>query len=806
MPKRPKPEVPAEPTAQTWSNPAAEALSPEGASAGVPAVLGKYRLLRLLGRGASGEVYEAIDTLIERLVAIKLLPDSLSGNPMALKGFLMEARAAGRLEHPNLVGVYDIEQRDGRCYIAMQLVQGGSCQERLRRNGPFPWDHAARTLAAVCCGLELAHAAGIVHRDIKPANILLGDDGTVKLGDFGLAQAPEPDPTGSGSASVVVGTPQYMSPEQCRGEPLDARSDVYSLGATFFALLTGTSPYADQGGTPEILYAHCHHPVPDPRAWIAELPVGCSRIIAMAMAKDPARRYPGADAMRADLERLLAAGTAAPAGAGQAAPTALRRRSGPLRRAQPGRQQMLIVGAAVGSGVLALGVAAAVLGLSGPERPTGKAPKPSATDPNAANRPPDPPPPPPDPPSGDPPSADPPDELARLKAEASGAMAERDWLRARDALRAAGVLSSDPALADLLAEVTAHLNRDADEAMLRGNRLREQGRDEAALLEYDRSLRLRPDHAVALARRAEVHRALRDVPAAEADIRRSLEIDRDNHLAYAVRAAMHIDHNRFDEAVADLDIVLRLKPDFGDAHRLRGIARFYRAGPGDMEACTADFTAALRFSADDFFALVNRAEAHRRRRRYGQSLQDAARAAEINPDHPLPRWVRCETLRVMGRFEEALAELAMLERQAPGDARVHYTRGRIAAGRGDHRTALREFDRVLAAQPRWPAALVARAESRRMLGEPEQALADCRSAVQMDPRCSRALGVAAAVYAQLGDFGRAAEALSAAVKADPTFAPFLRRRAEVLGRLGRVREAEADLREAERLEPESEPE
>jgi serine/threonine protein kinase len=297
----------------------ASSLSVDGASASAPAVparaaktdpliggkLGKYRVLRVLGRGGMGVVYEAEDPLVLRRVAVKVLPESVSQDPEALARFLSEARAAGRVNHQNTVTLHEVGDQDGAYYLVMELVPGGSAQEFLNRNGPMHWTEAAKVMIDACRGLVAAHAAGLIHRDIKPANIMRAADGTVKLADFGLAKAAERTGQSITGAGMVVGTPEYMSPEQCQAVQLDARSDVYSMGATFHALLTGRSPYHGRTAL-QMMMAHVTTDFPDPRETAPSIPEPCVAIIRKAAAKEPPDRYQTAGELLADLEALLA--------------------------------------------------------------------------------------------------------------------------------------------------------------------------------------------------------------------------------------------------------------------------------------------------------------------------------------------------------------------------------------------------------------------------------------------------------------------------------------------------------------------
>jgi hypothetical protein len=273
--------------------------------------LGKYRLVRRLGQGGMGIVYQGEDIQLQRAVAVKLLPGGATMDREATRRFLLEARAAARLSHPNVVAVHDMGQEAGHCYIIMELVRGQSGQKILSERGALPWAEATRVVADVCRGLAAAHAAGLVHRDIKPANILLGPNGVAKLTDFGLAKAPIPGATNLTQLGTVLGTPSYMSPEQCAGQPVDERTDLYALGATYYALLVGRPPY-DGADEVMIMYAHSTAPVPDPRQAVAHLPGGCAQIVLKAMAKRRNERFRSAQEMLAALSALLATPGAAP--------------------------------------------------------------------------------------------------------------------------------------------------------------------------------------------------------------------------------------------------------------------------------------------------------------------------------------------------------------------------------------------------------------------------------------------------------------------------------------------------------------
>ncbi|VTT99467.1 serine threonine protein kinase : Serine/threonine protein kinase OS=Planctomyces maris DSM 8797 GN=PM8797T_15666 PE=4 SV=1: Pkinase: WD40: WD40 [Gemmataceae bacterium] len=261
--------------------------------------IGKYVVVRELGQGGMGVVYEARDPALDRTVAVKLVK-----GPADPTRFLREARAAARIIHPNCVPIFDLGEQDGSPFLVMELVAGMSAADYVERNGPLPPGVATAIVAAACRGIDAVHAAGLVHRDIKPSNLLISTGGTVKVADFGLARAVDGNaPTLTGDRAI--GTPHYMSPEQCYAEPADARSDVYSLGATYYVLLTNRYPFKGEHEL-QVMFAHCNDPVPDPRAVVPGVPEECARIVRRAMAKKPAERYQSAAELLADLEAILA--------------------------------------------------------------------------------------------------------------------------------------------------------------------------------------------------------------------------------------------------------------------------------------------------------------------------------------------------------------------------------------------------------------------------------------------------------------------------------------------------------------------
>ena len=279
---------------------------------------GAYEIAALIGAGAMGEVYRAIDTRLHRTVAIKILSGDFDGDADRLRRFMQEAEATGRVSHPNIVAVYDVGTQDGAPFIVSELLEGETLRPRLGR-GRIPVEQAIRWTADLAGGLAAAHERGLVHRDLKPENVFVTTDGRVKILDFGLARLEPSRSAGSPQdmatvqatqAGAILGTPGYMAPEQLQGRPADGRADVFALGAVFYEMLTGSRAFS--GATMiDAMHATLHaEPAPLSSGVRAAAP-GVERLLARAMAKDPAARVPSARDFATELAGLAGA---APAG------------------------------------------------------------------------------------------------------------------------------------------------------------------------------------------------------------------------------------------------------------------------------------------------------------------------------------------------------------------------------------------------------------------------------------------------------------------------------------------------------------
>jgi len=289
-----------------------------------------YRLLERVGQGGMGTVFRANQLSLNREVAFKVLASRLCQDETFVDLFVKEARAAGALNHPNIVQVYDVGKDRGLYYFSMEFMAFGSVQDRLNREGKISWTEAVRIILDAARGLEYAQRKGVVHRDIKPDNLMIAEDGTVKIADLGLAHRSDEAAAGG---EGILGTPHFISPEQAQGKPVDVRSDLYSLGATFYRMITGRNPFSGRK-VREIILAQIREPAAPVNEVDPTIPKEIGAIVRRMMEKDPDDRYQTPGELIDDLERIWGNGNGA--------------------LATGGRGKMLAIGGAAGLLVLVL--------------------------------------------------------------------------------------------------------------------------------------------------------------------------------------------------------------------------------------------------------------------------------------------------------------------------------------------------------------------------------------------------------------------------------------------------------------------
>ena len=301
---------------------------------------GRYRLEARIGTGGMSSVYRAIDETLERPVAIKLMNREIATDSDQLERFRREARAVAQLSHPHIVGVIDYGEDQGRPYIVLEYVEGETLKERIRRNGELDVSEAVAYAIEIARALGCAHARHIVHRDVKPQNVLIDEEGSAKVTDFGIARSLDDD--GLTADGRVLGTTDYVSPEQALGHDVTGQSDLYSLGIVLYEMLTGSVPFSGENQV-AVAMKHVREELPDVQALRPEVSASLAAVIDRATAKDLHERYRSDEELIADLEDVLALEAARSGSATGEATTVLRtlpsraRRRVPLRvRSQAG--------------------------------------------------------------------------------------------------------------------------------------------------------------------------------------------------------------------------------------------------------------------------------------------------------------------------------------------------------------------------------------------------------------------------------------------------------------------------------------
>jgi eukaryotic-like serine/threonine-protein kinase len=326
---------------------AARELSQDDPVLAPGATIGPYRVVGFLARGGMGDVYHATDTRLGRDVAVKVLAETRTADPRRLERFRHEARVTASLDHPNVVRVFDVGALDDRTYLVAELLQGETLRARVAR-GPLPTADVLRIGGEIARGLAAAHAAGLVHRDLKPENVFLTTAGATKLLDFGIAKLAQDDGARDGLSTltgVVLGTAGYLAPEQIRGGPVDARADLFALGAVLFEMLTGTRAFAREHIV-DTLHAILHDPPPDALAERGDVPAALTTLVSRLLEKSPEARPDSVRAVIAALDEVDATAPARPQRVASARPAAGPPSHAGHRFLRPSRRRWLLPAAA----------------------------------------------------------------------------------------------------------------------------------------------------------------------------------------------------------------------------------------------------------------------------------------------------------------------------------------------------------------------------------------------------------------------------------------------------------------------------
>ncbi len=263
---------------------------------------GRYELREPIATGGMATVYKAWDTRVERIVAVKVLRSLAKTDRRAIERFRREAHAAARLSHPNAVTIYDFLEERGEHYLIMEFVEGVNLKQYLAQKGTLAPQEAVRITSQICAVLQVAHANGFIHRDIKPQNIMVMPDGQAKLTDFGIVRVMEA--AGLTNTGIVLGTADYLAPEQARGDPLSPASDLYSLGVVLYEMLAGRPPFVGSSAV-QVAMQHANNVPPPPSKYNPRIPRALELVVKKALQKEPERRYASAEAMRKALLESL---------------------------------------------------------------------------------------------------------------------------------------------------------------------------------------------------------------------------------------------------------------------------------------------------------------------------------------------------------------------------------------------------------------------------------------------------------------------------------------------------------------------
>jgi len=721
----------------------------------LPEQVGSYRVLERVGAGGMGTVYRAHHPGVGRDVAIKVLRGGGSSSPRQLKRFETEARAAARLRHPHIVRVYDVGSHRGFPYLVMDLVPGETLADRILRTGPLPLREAAIVARKLARALEHAHERRVLHRDVKPANVLIAPDGEPLLTDFGLAKVLDASTVaGLTGSQDILGTPGYLAPEQGDGAGADERSDVYSLGATLYAMLTGQPPHAADTLL-ELLARLSEQRVEPPRRLRPDLPPDLEVVCLACLERSPEHRYPSAGDVAADLDRFL---TLQPVRGGP--------RRSPARRAGLRRAGGLVAGFLAGA-VLAGGAVGVVLvGAGGETRPSdgGEGEPDVAAAEVAAGR------------------------AAKARGDAEAALAAYGRAVAADPAsvdarwrRGAARLAAGDA-PDALADLDWAVEQAPERAAVWLDRARAHaaaGDVASALGDCARALTL-DDGVEGRLLRAELRRAQGDVVGALADLSRAVALG--SLEARVARSRLLVEAGRHAEALEDIQAGFAAGRD--DAALWGGLARVHRA-EGNASGCLDAYGEALKRAPDDLDLRAERARAYLALGRLQDARADFERVVADDPERAVV-WVELgNTLRSLGEVAAAVAAFdEALARDPASRPDAWNNRGSCRLELGRAADALADFDRTAALDPDRAEPRVHRGMALRELGRLEDAERACDEALDLDPRSVLALHFRGVVRAQRGRLEPALADLDAAVELAPGDPAVREQRAQVRAAVG----------------------
>lgn len=644
--------------------------------------LGPYRVLEQLGVGGMATVYKAYHAVMDRYVAIKVLPDNLARDPSFRTRFEREARTIARLEHRHILPVYDVAEDDGIPYLVMRFTDGGDLSG-LIGSGTLSIPRAAALVAQVADALDYAHRQGVIHRDVKPANVLIGRDGDALLSDFGIAKIYS-EAQQLTSDGMMVGTPAYMAPEQLKGQTVDGRTDIYSLGVVLYQALTGECPFVAE--TPlAVAMMHVHNPLRPPRQINPGIPDALERIILRSMAKNADDRFQTAGAMAQALRAAVAStpatqslelpeslapapsaslptppSTPLPAQESAAQPALPPAPPTPVPTAAPPRRAgtpwLPIAGGFVA--LVVIGVAAFAL-LRGPSSGTGTQATSAAVQPLPASA---------------------------------------------DAL--------DPAVADVIAKAAQQLDA---------------GDTSAATETLKPALEASPDEPNLLALRGIANLSNSGPDAARADIDRALSLAPNNPLVHFARGFVNQRTDRPDDAIADYSKAIELDPTFARAYYQRSILMGYPKN--DTAAQRRDLDRTIELEPAYIPARIDRAWLLYYAAQEAQALPDIEQVLSTDANNSAALRLRGLIYARQGKIDEARRDFAAAVAAAPDDGSLRRDELEFLVRQHDFEKALVDADKIVALDESDPQRYTLRGFVLHALGRDEQALQDFEKAL-----------------------------------------------------------------------------
>ena len=681
----------------------------------------KYRVLEKIGQGSMGTVYRGEHIGLKKKVALKVLHHDLHVGEETLQRFQREGIALGQIDHPNAIQIFDFD-RDGErtFYLAMEFVEGKNLKALLREVSTLPVETALEIVEQVLRALQEAHRHGIVHRDLKPDNIMVDKNASgtpkVKVLDFGLSKLVDLPMEASLATQVgrIMGTPLYMSPEQCSGEMVDLRTDLYATGLILYEMVAGSAPFAGDSVT-EIFSQHLTKPMPSVVDSHPDLDVSpdLDPFLARALAKRREDRFQTAGEMIEAVEELREGRWKPPVRKS----AALDLSAPPTERPPKTKKQGVPLAAALAAiVVLALGTWWGIGRFGGSSDAARIRDRSRHSEVEA--------------------------RYVRHLAEAEEALAQRDADVAFSALKDAEAL----------------VQTDSELYYMRAQASRQKGDDDGAVLDYEHALELDPDYAAAVAGIGWVHLDRGELAEAGDRFDAAVTMDADSAIGLTGQAAIALERGELDHAQRLLSIATDLDPDSSRTHTVTGELRLLR---GDVQGAIEAFVRAKRADSRDATAYAGLGAAYLRQGRASEAEEQLVEALSLDPNAHRVRTMLASLLVDSGRFADATRQLQQGLQRDPDNGRLRVLTAITAQASGEDESAIVDLENALAAGEDDPAVRTLLATLYHKKGQTTRALAQVEAAIETDPSFAQAhlqRGILLFVEERYPDAGEALEA------------------------------------------------